>query len=166
MNTTAEEQERRHFRARRRVHELRQKRQEEDGHFRIQHIRQHARAIDGPRAFDRQLGDSGRRRSIEQHPDAEVGEIRRARELDDQEGVGGRGENRRQPERRRDGVHDAPRGDAEHRKHAGAAPLREAAADDVEGVLPGRQVQQEAAEDEQREILGSEHVQLRGRKQP
>ena len=103
-----------------------------------------------------------RRRSIEQHPDAEVGKIRGPGELDHQEGVGGRGEDRRQPERRREGVHDASRGDAEHRQDAGAPPLREAAADDVEGVLPGRQVQEKATEDEEREILRSEHVQLRG----
>ena len=42
------------------------------------------------------------------------------------------------------------------------ASLRQASADDIEGVLAGRQVQKEATEDEEREILGAEHVQLRG----
>src|SRR5262249_5456833 len=64
---------------------------------------------------------------------------------------------RGQSERCSDRVYGAPGRDATYGEHARAPALREAASDDVQSVLARREVQEESAENEQREILSAEH---------
>src|SRR5262245_34396164 len=52
----------------------------------------------------------------------------------------------------------AARCDAEHRYDAGASALRDAPAEDVEGVLPGRQVEKNPGRNKEHQILRAEHV--------
>src|SRR5262249_17491861 len=64
---------------------------------------------------------------------------------------------RRQTERGCAYMHERAGADAERGGDAGAQALRRAAADDVQRVRAGRDVEQQSRDDEKREVVGAEH---------
>ena len=116
-----EEKERDRLRRRRRIDELREEREEEQGHFRIQDIRQNSLAKSGRGAA---LFEMRRHRQLalafDQRADAEKNQVGGAGELHERERPGGSSEERRETECGRAGVEDAADGNAQ----AEATPAR------------------------------------------
>src|SRR5439155_19863814 len=145
-----QDEERADFRGAVRVDELGHQRKEKQGHFGVEHVGEHALAERRPR-IDR-VCDVRRpesRGARDQHANAEVDEVDRASDLQDKK-RGGRGrEDSRQSERRSQSVNDTSGAYAQSRGEADPPALSDAAAENVQGILTGREVQQYAGYDEQ-----------------
>ncbi|VTR68279.1 hypothetical protein DESC_700035 [Desulfosarcina cetonica] len=94
---------------------------------------------------------------MKEKTDADPNQIGGPGKFHDGKSHGGRGQDHRQAQGGQQGMHPNTGHDAEHRDNAGPSPLGQAAADNVHGILPGGEVEQDAGEDVQREIMDSKH---------
>src|SRR6266403_999975 len=96
--------------------------------------------------------------------DAEKNQIRGAGQFHDSESPGRSGENGRKSQRSRASVENAADRNPQRRGDAGAASLRDAAAEDVKRVGPRREIEQNPRRDEQSEIVDAKHGRRKHRK--
>ena len=96
-------------------------------------------------------------RARQQHPDADQAEIGRASPLHQREGGRRCGQQRRKADRAGKHVDETAGADAERRGRAAAPADLHAAADDIGGVRARRDVEQQAGDDEEPEIVNAEH---------
>ena len=89
--------------------------------------------------------------------DAEKNQIRGAGQFHDSESPGRSSENGRKSQRCRASVENAADRNPQRRGDAGAASLRDAAAEDVKRVRAGREIQQNPRRDEQSELVDAKH---------
>src|SRR5260370_42253700 len=139
--------------------ELREKRQKEKSHRRIKHVGQYALAKRSGGCRSSKL----RRQApvalpLQKHFDPKKNKISAANQFNRTKRHDRGSENRGKSKRRGGCVKDTADRDSECRRESSVATLRDATAEDVSGIRSGREIQQESAGQEQREIVDTKHL--------